>query len=75
MDLSNNKILNNKISRCEMCNKKLTLLSFTCKCNKKFCLDHQLPELHQCLFNFKNLGKDQIKTSNPIIQPNKIESF
>ena len=53
MDLSNNKILNNKISRCEMCNKKLTLLSFTCKCKKKFCLDHQLPELHQCLFNFK----------------------
>lgn len=71
MDLSNNKILSNS-SRCGMCNKKLNIMSFTCKCNKNFCLNHQLPELHKCLFNFKDLAKDQIKKCNPIIQPSKI---
>lgn len=63
------------VERCSMCNKKLKLLMFSCKCNKKFCLNHQLPELHNCIFDYKNIGKDDIKKNNPIITPDKIKTF
>ena len=47
--------------RCYICRKKLGLMSFTCKCSDKlFCVEHQLPELHNCSFDFKTDGLSKL---------------
>ena len=41
------------------CKKKLGMLNqYKCRCNLMFCTKHQLPELHDCKYNYKN---DKIK--------------
>ena len=52
-----------------MCNKKLGLLGFECKCGKMYCSAHLLAELHNCTHNYKEeqcekLGKRLIKVVN-----------
>jgi predicted nucleic acid binding AN1-type Zn finger protein len=47
--------------RCTMCRKKLGLLEFTCKCEKKFCISHLQPEEHQCTYNYKIDGQAEIQ--------------
>ena len=36
------------------CNCKLTLTDMVCRCQKRYCSLHRLPESHSCTFNFKN---------------------
>jgi len=45
------------------CKKRIKLLFYTCKCEKKFCRpDHIHPiEEHDCLYNFKNEGREILK--------------
>lgn len=47
-----------KKNRCIICNKKVGLLGFECKCspNMKFCSEHRLPENHDCTFDHKSEG-------------------
>ena len=47
----------NKKMKCAMdnCNKKTKLTDFDCRCNKRFCALHRLPETHECSFNFKKV--------------------
>ncbi len=35
------------------CIKKIKLTDYPCKCNKIYCINHRLPEEHDCDFNFK----------------------
>ena len=42
-----------KKKRCPVCNKKLKLVNFKCKCDKIFCAFHRMPEQHNCLYDFK----------------------
>jgi len=51
--LSNTKPVKKKKLRCAMCNKKLGLLGFECKCGKMFCSSHLLAEYHNCTYDFK----------------------
>ena len=54
--------------RCHICNKKLKLMGFDCKCNKniQFCSKHRLD--HNCEFDYKNKSKNElIKISTPKI--------
>lgn len=39
--------------RCSQCNKKLGLIDYTCKCEKRFCISHLQPQEHACTFNYK----------------------
>ena len=47
--------------KCTICKKKLKLTDMKCRCGKKFCPKHRLPEQHKCSYNFKaedqNLNK------------------
>jgi hypothetical protein len=40
-------------SRCTVCNKKLGLTPFICKCTKEYCSLHRAPEDHKCSYNYK----------------------
>ena len=43
------------MTRCnfEGCKKKLKLTDMQCVCCKNFCINHRLPEYHDCTFDFK----------------------
>ena len=43
--------------KCESCNKKMGVMSFTCKCEKQVCLYCRIPEIHHCTFDYKSEQK------------------
>jgi hypothetical protein len=49
-----------KKNRCPVCNKKMGLLPFECKCGKFFCIKHKDPEAHGCTFDFKGESKERL---------------
>ena len=62
-------------SRCWSCNKKIGLLGFKCRCEYFFCAEHRYSDKHECEFDYKALGKQQLTAANPIISPAKMEGF
>ena len=40
------------------CRQKLSLTDMACRCTRRFCIRHRLPESHSCTYNFKNEPKD-----------------
>lgn len=72
--------------KCEECNKEIENLSYKCKfCNKIFCVEHHLPENHNCIRlsklkerNIRRLseGKEAMDFSKAkFIQPTRKEQF
>jgi len=57
--------------KCNKCKKNI-LISFECKCNSIFCINHKNPELHNCTFNFKENGKNELIKNNPKITFTKV---
>ena len=54
------------------CKTKLKLTDFPCRCYKKFCAFHRMPENHACEYDYKTNGKKIIEKSLPLIQCQKI---
>lgn len=55
--------------KCEKCNKNIKLMSFKCKCLKKFCIKCLSSNVHNCTFDYKqeqkkHLEKTLIKSEN-----------
>jgi len=62
-------------SRCWTCNKKIGLLGFQCKCEYFFCAGHRASDKHECAFDYKAMGKQQLTQANPTITPEKLQGF
>lgn len=60
------------ICQMEGCTKKLGITSFPCKCEKKFCSLHLMPESHACTFDYKKHGRELIRKKNPVVKNAKI---
>jgi predicted nucleic acid binding AN1-type Zn finger protein len=58
--------------RCAHCKKRLGMMYFTCRCGKDMCQAHLAPEEHACTFDFKGAGRDQIRSSNPVVSFEKV---
>lgn len=58
--------------RCEVCNKKLGLIPFTCKCEHVFCAAHRLPFDHACPVP---ATKDALAKSLPKVSAAKVVRF
>jgi predicted nucleic acid binding AN1-type Zn finger protein len=70
------KIEKNHISnRCELCNKKVSLLGLKCRCNGLFCNSHRHSDAHDCTFDYKGAGKELLKKANPLVIPSKLCEF
>tara|TARA_Y100000588_G_C14189150_1_gene897186 strand:- start:849 stop:1187 length:339 start_codon:yes stop_codon:yes gene_type:complete len=52
----------NRRKRCSHinCKKKLKLTDMNCRCNKRFCPIHRLPETHNCCWNPKSIEEMKI---------------
>lgn len=62
-------------SRCWSCNRKIGLTGFQCKCEYFFCAEHRYSDRHDCAFDFKSMGKQQLTKANPTIAPSKLNSI
>ena len=62
-------------SRCWTCNRKIGLTGFQCKCEFFFCAEHRYSDRHECAFDFKAVGKQQLAKANPVIAPAKLNTF
>lgn len=60
-------------SRCWVCNKKIGMLGFQCKCGYFFCSKHRYAEDHNCDFDFKARGREILAKNNQNIEKNELE--
>lgn len=62
-----NKILKQKKkkTKCQFCNCKLGLISYTCKCGMLLCQKHLNPHSHDCKFDYVKEKKDLLEKNNP----------
>mmetsp|Transcript_31417 Transcript_31417/g.50729 ORF Transcript_31417/g.50729 Transcript_31417/m.50729 type:complete len:167 (-) Transcript_31417:509-1009(-) len=59
-------------TRCFQCNKKIGLTGFKCRCSFVFCGTHRYSDQHECSFDYKSAGKEEIKKANPVVQASKL---
>ena len=50
----------------EGCKRNIPLIEWKCRCEKKFCTKHRLPEKHNCTYDFKMSEEEQKKKSNEL---------
>lgn len=75
-DNSNNTNNNDKIkNKCTICKKKLGLVPFTCRCGDNFCAIHRYETEHNCTFDHKTFGRQQLEKDNKKIVADKIEKI
>ena len=62
-----------KKNRCFVCNKKLGLIPYSCRCNNElqFCAIHRYPESHNCSFDWKKDSIEKLAKLNPKIEGDK----
>merc|ERR1719481_2204577 len=56
-----------KKNRCLTCKKKVGLTGFTCRCGGLFCSIHRYSDKHECGFDYKALGAEEISKSTPAV--------
>jgi len=61
-----------KKNRCLSCKKKVGLTGFTCRCGGLFCSLHRYSDKHECGFDYKALGAEEISKSNPVVVAEKV---
>ncbi|GAA0157368.1 hypothetical protein LIER_14651 [Lithospermum erythrorhizon] len=59
-------------NRCFCCRKKVGVLGFKCRCGSTFCGSHRYAEKHDCTFDFKGQGKEEIEKANPVVKGDKL---
>eukprot|EP01067_Filipodium_phascolosomae_P007966 Filipodium_phascolosomae@DN6688_c0_g1_i1.p2 len=62
-------------NRCHICNKKLGLLGFVCRCSLSFCSKHRYPEDHECSFDHKTFVRSEISKCNPEVLGSKVNKI
>ncbi|XP_055932791.1 protein starmaker-like [Argiope bruennichi] len=64
-----------KKRKCFVCNKKLGLTAFTCRCGGLYCSQHRYDKEHDCNFDYKSMGAEEIRKNNPLIVAEKISKL
>eukprot|EP01113_Clastostelium_recurvatum_P038838 TRINITY_DN585_c0_g1_i1.p1 TRINITY_DN585_c0_g1~~TRINITY_DN585_c0_g1_i1.p1 ORF type:complete len:171 (-),score=42.85 TRINITY_DN585_c0_g1_i1:121-633(-) len=62
-------------TRCWSCNKKVGLLGFRCRCEYVFCGLHRYSDKHECPFDYKTLGREQLSKANPVVKGSKLDKI
>lgn len=62
-------------SRCMSCKKKVGLLGFHCRCGGTFCEKHRYSDKHDCSFDYKAHGRDQLAKDNSACVAEKMEKI
>ena len=57
------------------CKKKLKLTDIACRCGFKFCSIHRYAEKHECTFDWKKKGRNELTNNNPIVIADKVNKI
>jgi len=63
------------LSRCSLCNKKLGLFEYKCRCEKLFCISHLQAEYHNCTFDYRTKAKEKLQKENELISGDKYKNM
>jgi len=64
-----------KSNRCQMCRKKVGLTGFECRCGGLYCSLHRYSDKHDCTFDYRQLGAEEIRKNNPVVVGEKIHKI
>lgn len=64
-----------KKNRCAVCRKKVGLTGFECRCGGLFCAVHRYSDKHECSFDYRELGAQEIRRNNPVVVSQKIHKI
>nr|XP_010912823.1 zinc finger AN1 domain-containing stress-associated protein 15 [Elaeis guineensis]XP_010912824.1 zinc finger AN1 domain-containing stress-associated protein 15 [Elaeis guineensis]XP_010912825.1 zinc finger AN1 domain-containing stress-associated protein 15 [Elaeis guineensis] len=59
-------------NRCSTCRKRVGLTGFRCRCGDLFCGRHRYSDTHNCSFDYKAAGREEIAKANPVVRAAKI---
>ncbi|KAH7441484.1 hypothetical protein KP509_03G040000 [Ceratopteris richardii] len=62
-------------NRCMVCQKRVGLVGFKCRCGDLFCATHRYSDRHDCSFDYKAAGRKAIAKENPVVKASKIEKI
>ena len=62
-------------NRCLSCRNKVGLTGFQCRCGGTFCSMHRYADSHECSFDYKKAGREQIAKQNPVVMAEKINKI
>ncbi|XP_072400272.1 AN1-type zinc finger protein 5-like [Diabrotica undecimpunctata] len=74
-DKDGDKDVKKKKNRCANCRKKVGLTGFECRCGELFCATHRYSDKHDCSFNYREMGAQEIKRNNPVVLSEKIQKI
>ena len=60
-------------TRCSVCNKKVGLTGFSCKCGEILCGKHRHADSHACTFDHRGAERELLTRQNPVIKGEKLE--
>ncbi|PRQ32242.1 putative transcription regulator A20-like family [Rosa chinensis] len=62
-------------NRCTECRRRVGLTGFKCRCGMTYCGTHRYPEKHECGFDFRSMGREQIAKANPVVKGDKLQKI
>ncbi|KAL1132260.1 hypothetical protein AAG570_010217 [Ranatra chinensis] len=71
-DKQEDKDSKKKKNRCATCRKKVGLTGFECRCGGLYCAVHRYSDKHDCTFNYRELGAQEIRRNNPVVVGEKV---
>ncbi|VUZ54019.1 unnamed protein product [Hymenolepis diminuta] len=66
---------NRAVNRCSLCKRRVGLTGFLCRCEGLFCSLHRYADQHNCSFDYRKQGQDQIARDNPEVRCPKIRKI
>uniref|UniRef100_A0A1B6E155 AN1-type domain-containing protein n=1 Tax=Clastoptera arizonana TaxID=38151 RepID=A0A1B6E155_9HEMI len=75
IDSKDDKDAKKKKNRCAMCRKKVGLTGFECRCGGLYCAVHRYSDKHECSFDYRELGAQEIRRNNPVVVGEKIQKI
>lgn len=51
------------------------LPGFECRCGGLFCAVHRYSDKHDCKFNYKEMGAQEIRRNNPVVVGEKVQKI
>ncbi|KAH9505927.1 AN1-type zinc finger protein 6, variant 2 [Dermatophagoides farinae] len=61
--------------RCPICREKLAIIRFDCRCGLSFCGTHRYAKMHNCTFDYKEYGAEEIRKNNPQVIGEKVQKI
>lgn len=61
-------------NRCFSCNKRVGFTGFKCRCEYTFCSTHRHSNKHNCTFDYKAMGRENVAKANPAVIKDKVDS-